>query len=92
MTKSPEDSQNEASKPADGRSEVKTVLRRNADGELHSATTVEAELPESVVTALREYDLQLKFHTPEIAKILRDQSADMVSTDGCISNPGGPSC
>lgn len=61
------------------------------DGE-HIETTIETDLPDFVKEKLKQHDLKLKFHDPEIAKILRDQSEGMVSTDGCISSPGGPSC
>jgi hypothetical protein len=71
---------------------VKSVRREHKDGKLHTETTIEAPLPESVVTALAEHDLKLKFHNPEISAALLDQSAEMIDTDGCISSPGGPSC
>jgi hypothetical protein len=72
---------------------VVTRFKRREDGEIHSETTIHSELPEPVMELLKKNDLQLKFHNPAINRILLpDQSADMMSTDGCISSPGGPPC
>ncbi|MBS1868967.1 MAG: hypothetical protein JSS99_04840 [Actinobacteria bacterium] len=72
--------------------DVKTRLRRAPDGELHHATTVHVDLPEPLAEILKRHDLAVKFKSRELSRILLDQSAGMVSTDGCISSPGGPGC
>ena len=76
----------------DGEEDVKTVLREHADGVIHRETTIHVNLPQVVREALHKHDIKLKFQNPELIKILHDQSAGMVSTDGCISEPGGPGC
>lgn len=59
-------------------------------------TTVEKasagkKLPSGTVTESGEKGLVInvaKLNT----SLIRDQRSKMVSSDGCISNPGGPSC
>jgi hypothetical protein len=72
--------------------DVTTRVRRAPDGELHHATTLHVELPDPLDDILRKHDIAVKFNSRELSRILLDQSAGMVSTDGCISSPGGPSC
>jgi hypothetical protein len=48
-------------------------------------------LPEGTVTLSGKNALAV--NVSKLAKgLMRDQRAKMVSSDGCISNPGGPSC
>ena len=71
--------------------EIHTVIRRKEDGEVHKLTTIPVDLPAPVVEALHKHGVKIKI--PDIVRrFLPDQAIDMMSTDGCISSPGGPGC
>jgi hypothetical protein len=53
--------------------------------------TVHLDLPEADVKTLKKKGLKVEVEKI-VNKMLRDQSRKMVASDGCISNPGGPSC
>jgi hypothetical protein len=55
------------------------------------ASSRKAKLPSSMVKVARNNKLEVNVERLE-TRLLRDQRARMAASDGCISNPGGPSC
>ncbi|WP_338927593.1 hypothetical protein IHE33_15060 (plasmid) [Mycetohabitans endofungorum] len=48
------------------------------------------KLPEGSVTVLGDDLINIKLE--KLKHLAEDQRSQMTSSDGCISNPGGPSC
>lgn len=55
------------------------------------ASTRKAKLPASVMKVASKNKLQINVEKLN-TQLARDQRSQMVASDGCISNPGGPSC
>ncbi len=72
--------------------EIQILIREKEDRQLHRLTTIPVDLPEPIVEAINKHGLKIKITNSILAKILPDQGSEMMSTDGCISSPGGPSC
>jgi|SoiMethySBSTD1v2_1073268.scaffolds.fasta_scaffold4456798_1 hypothetical protein len=49
------------------------------------------DLPEATVKMLDKHGLMIEMEKL-VQNVLTDQGSGMVASDGCISNPGGPSC
>lgn len=53
--------------------------------------TIHQELPEQVVTVLRDNNLKIRLDKLHAARLV-SQIPGMVASDGCISSPSGPGC
>lgn len=53
--------------------------------------TVNMDLPQATVDMIDRHGLKLEIRRVE-KKVMVDQGEGMAEGDGCISNPGGPSC
>jgi hypothetical protein len=52
---------------------------------------IRMELPPPTVEVLEKHGIKIEIKGTD-RKILMDQGSGMAEGDGCISNPGGPSC
>jgi hypothetical protein len=52
---------------------------------------VRMDLPPATVRVLEEHGIKIEIRGVD-HKIFMDQGSGMAEGDGCISNPGGPSC
>jgi hypothetical protein len=55
------------------------------------AIDIRMDLPPATVELINQHGLKIEIRGAE-RKIFLDQGAGMAEGDGCISNPGGPSC
>jgi hypothetical protein len=64
-----------------------------ADGKRSGKVNIKMDLPPATVEVLGRHGLKLEVRrTENQTKVLMDQGSGMAEGDGCISNPGGPSC
>ncbi len=64
-----------------------------ADKKGSAKVDIKMNLPPATVEILGKHGLKIEVRrAQEQTKILMDQGTGMAEGDGCISNPGGPSC
>jgi len=76
-------------KKAAGRGGIKAKVLLNVRHPAASSRKV--KLPRSMVKVARDNSLSVNVERLSTG-LLKDQRARMMASDGCISNPGGPSC
>ena len=60
-------------------------------GDKKKKINIRMELPQATVDTLEKHDIKIEVRGAD-RKIFLDQGTGMAEGDGCISNPGGPSC
>jgi hypothetical protein len=67
-------------------------IRTGHSGRDHGAVDIRMDLPPATVELINKHGLKIEIQAGGERKIMMDQGAGMAEGDGCISNPGGPSC
>jgi hypothetical protein len=76
----------------DHRDQVRLTFHAPLSDEVDRVGSPSKRLPAGIVEAHQEGGLKINMAKLVSSELLRDQRNKLVSSMGCISNPGGPGC